>query len=69
MSSQAISPVVEFFSAGHKENIETAVSLSKLGFLSFKDIQFYETGKNKAVMILAAGNSWFEHDHRGKCDA
>ena len=36
---------------------ETAVSFSKQGFLDSTDIQFYETGQNKAVRSLAAGHS------------
>ena len=62
-----------FFNAGHKgeslAKIETAVSLSKQGFLSSTVVQFSETVKNKAVRILAAGHSLFEHDHGGQCDA
>ena len=50
-----------FFSAGHKEGVTgqnwNSCQLIHAGFLGSTDIHLYETGENKAVRILAAGDS------------
>ena len=42
---------------GKLAKIGTVISLSKISFLGSTDIRFYDTGENKAVRILAAGDS------------